>query len=163
MQLYKNILKFISIMFLIAPSVMLTSYGHAQAPVQFEHSALVIEARSGVHQFNIELAETPEQRARGLMFREEMAPDAGMLFLETRDRVQTMWMANTALPLDMLFIAADGTIVRIAENTVPFSREIISSRTRVRAVLELNAGTVRRLAISTGDRVIHDSLRGYTR
>lgn len=135
------------------------SLAGAQAPVTFEESTLVIETRTGAHEFQVELAITPEQRSRGLMFRTELAPDAGMLFLGASDRVQTMWMANTVLPLDMLFIEADGTIATIAENTIPFSREIISSRRPVRAVLELNAGTVRRLGIRVGDKVVHDRLR----
>ncbi|MBO6784953.1 MAG: DUF192 domain-containing protein, partial [Alphaproteobacteria bacterium] len=74
-------------------------------------------------------------------------------------RVVTMWMANTYLPLDMLFIKSDGRIARIAENTIPLSREVVSSRERVRAVLELNAGTARKLGIAVGDRVIHERFR----
>lgn len=85
-----------------------------------------------------------------------MAADAGMLFLHKRNRVVTMWMANTYLPLDMLFIEADGRIARIAANTIPQSRDTISSRKRVRAVLELNAGTARRLGISVGDRIVYE-------
>lgn len=79
-----------------------------------------------------------------------------MLFLHKRNRVVTMWMANTYLPLDMLFIEADGRIARIAANTIPQSRDTISSRKRVRAVLELNAGTARRLGISVGDRIVYE-------
>ena len=90
------------------------------------------------------------------MFRREMADNEGMLFLHRRDRVLTMWMANTFLPLDMLFIERDGTIARIEENTIPQSRDVISSRKRVRAVLELNAGTARNLGISAGDKVVYE-------
>ena len=129
----------------------------AQQDVVFPESTLEIETQSGTrHTFRIELAETDPLRQRGLMFRNEMAPDAGMLFTYKRDRVISMWMANTYLPLDMLFIESDGRISRIAESTIPLSRESISSRKRARGVLELNAGTVRQLGLSVGDRVIHE-------
>ncbi|MBO21185.1 MAG: hypothetical protein CMM26_02205 [Rhodospirillaceae bacterium] len=126
----------------------------AQDDVEFSRSSLAIETSDGTHAFDVEVAATDRQRARGLMFRTEMAPDAGMIFLYRQDRVLTMWMANTYLPLDMLFIAADGRIVHIAEETIPLSRATISSRRRARAVLELNAGTVKRLNIHVGDRVV---------
>ena len=126
----------------------------AQDDVEFRRSSLAIETSDGTHAFDVEVAATDRQRARGLMFRTEMAPDAGMIFLYRQDRVLTMWMANTYLPLDMLFIAADGRIVHIAEETIPLSRATISSRRRARAVLELNAGTVKRLNIHVGDRVV---------
>jgi len=129
----------------------------AQQDVGFERDTLSIVARRGdVFEFNVELAETSEQKSRGLMFRREMADNEGMLFLHRRDRVLTMWMANTFLPLDMLFIERDGTIARIEENTIPQSRDVISSRKRVRAVLELNAGTARNLGISAGDKVVYE-------
>ena len=129
----------------------------AQQDVEFERDTLSIVARRGdVFEFNVELAETSEQKSRGLMFRREMADNEGMLFLHRRDRVLTMWMANTFLPLDMLFLERDGTIARIEENTIPQSRDVISSRKRVRAVLELNAGTARNLGISAGDKVVYE-------
>lgn len=128
----------------------------AQAPVDFKHSTLSIETADGVrHPFDIELALTQAQQTQGLMFREHLAADAGMLFYHRHDTVATMWMRNTILPLDMLFIAADGRIVDIVERTVPQSLTTISAGRPVRAVLEVNAGTARRLAIHTGDRVIH--------
>lgn len=128
--------------------------------VVFPKSYVVIETQSGArHKFNIELADTDPLRQRGLMYRNEMAPDAGMLFTYRRDRVISMWMANTYLSLDMLFIDSDGRISRIAENTIPLSRETVSSRARARGVLELNAGTARRLGITVGDRVIHERFK----
>ncbi|MGB0572256.1 MAG: DUF192 domain-containing protein [Alphaproteobacteria bacterium] len=133
---------------------------HAQDDVDFERSTLKIETLDGVHNFDVEVATNDAQRARGLMFRNEMAPDAGMLFVYRRDRILAMWMANTYLPLDMLFIASDGRIVSIARNTIPLSRTTITSRKRARAVLELNAGTARRLGIKAGDRVVYDGLPG---
>jgi len=89
------------------------------------------------------------------MFRTEMAADAGMLFVYSRPQVITMWMRNTELPLDMLFIGPDGHIAHIAERAVPRSDKTISSRARVTGVLELNGGTARRLGIAVGDRVRH--------
>lgn len=154
----KNITRKLSVLVLLVSVVFATAPAHAQGDVSFERSTLKIETADAVHSFDIEVAKSDEQRARGLMFRNELAPDAGMLFLYRRDRVLTMWMANTYLPLDMLFIGADGRIVRIAENTIPLSRSTISSRKRARAVLELNAGTARRLGIRVGDRVVYDGL-----
>lgn len=153
-------MSFLKVMLSLAFSLVLLGPSLAQDDVTFERSTLKIETVDAVHSFEIEIAKDDAQRARGLMFRNEMAPDAGMLFIYRRDRVLTMWMANTYLPLDMLFIGADGRIVRIAENTIPLSRTTISSRKRARAVLELNAGTARRLGINAGDRVIYDGLPG---
>jgi hypothetical protein len=127
----------------------------AQEPVAFKASELTIESVGRSHHFNVELAETPEQKSRGLMFRREMAADAGMLFIYPRETVVTMWMRNTFIPLDMLFIEADGRIAHIAERAVPRSDGTISSRTRVLAVLEINGGAARRLGIAVGDRVVH--------
>ena len=117
---------------------------------------LVIESASGVRQtFQVEVAETPSERAQGLMFRTEMAADAGMLFLYPSPRIVTMWMRNTVLPLDMLFIAADGRILSIAERAVPQSTTLIPSDGAALGVLEVNAGTVSRLGVRAGDRVLH--------
>jgi uncharacterized membrane protein (UPF0127 family) len=129
----------------------------AQQDAVFPKATLEIETRSGArHKFQVEMAETDPLRQRGLMFRNEMAPDAGMLFTYKRDRVISMWMANTYLSLDMLFIESNGRISRIVENTIPLSRETISSRKRARGILELNAGTARRLGLSVGDIVLHE-------
>ena len=122
---------------------------------------LTIVSADGVsHSFRVELADTDEERARGLMFRRSMAPDAGMLFDFGRQSSVSMWMKNTYLPLDMLFIGSDGVIVTIAENTEPHSLKSIPSGVPVMAVLELNAGTASRLEIKTGDRVDHPLFNG---
>jgi uncharacterized membrane protein (UPF0127 family) len=118
-------------------------------------STLTIVTGSGTHRFNVEVADTPERRAVGLMHRPSMAGNAGMLFDFKTDAPVTMWMRNTRIPLDMLFIARDGRIVNIAERTVPFSEASIPSKGPVRAVLELNGGTSARLGIKPGDRVTH--------
>jgi uncharacterized protein len=129
----------------------------AEQAIEFDRDVLSIKTRSGdIYEFNVELAESGEQKSRGLMYRREMGERDGMLFLYRRDQVVTMWMENTFLPLDMLFIEHSGRIARIQANTVPQSREVISSRKRVRAVLELNAGTARKLGISVGDKVLYE-------
>jgi uncharacterized membrane protein (UPF0127 family) len=114
---------------------------------------LTITTSSGEHRFTVEMAVTPEQSARGLMFREQLAPNEGMLFDFHRDQIVTMWMRNTILSLDMIFISREGQVATIAERTTPFSESVISSRVRVRAVLEVPAGTAQRLGIRPGDRV----------
>ena len=116
---------------------------------------LVIAANGASHTFNVELAATEKERQVGLMFRRKMAPDAGMLFDYVRSQRVAMWMKNTYIPLDMLFIAGDGRVVNIAKRTVPHSLTSIPSAGRVRAVLELNAGTSDRLGIKPGDQVRH--------
>tara|TARA_R110000787_G_scaffold86057_11_gene183400 strand:- start:13857 stop:14330 length:474 start_codon:yes stop_codon:yes gene_type:complete len=126
-----------------------------QTATAFEISSLSIRSGDKTHSFTVELARTPEERSRGLMFRESMAADAGMLFDFGRVGRQAMWMKNTYLPLDMLFIRNDGTIHHIQQRTQPQSENIIPSNGRVRAVLELNGGTVERLGIKVGDVVEH--------
>ena len=127
----------------------------SQELATFDRSVLSIETAEGRHDFDIELALTPAQQTQGLMFRRQMAATAGMLFYHPREIVASMWMRNTFLPLDMLFVDSDGRIVHIAERTVPQSLTTITAGKPVRAVLEVNAGTVHRLAIRTGDRLIH--------
>jgi uncharacterized membrane protein (UPF0127 family) len=116
---------------------------------------LSISTQSGTHRFMVEFADTPERRAVGLMHRQSMAADHGMLFDFKVDAPVAMWMRNTRIPLDMLFIARDGRIVNIAERAVPFSETTIPSKGPVRGVLELNGGTAARLGIKAGDRVTH--------
>ena len=121
---------------------------------KFESGNLAIVTDDGRHEFNVELALTPEQRSQGLMYRREMAGDAGMLFdFGPGYGRASMWMKNTFIPLDMLFIKPDGEIESIAERTTPHSLEAISSRGPVRYVLELTGGTAARLGIAPGDRV----------
>jgi uncharacterized protein len=117
---------------------------------------LVIVTKDGARKtFQVEVARNEADRAQGLMFRRAMPADHGMLFDFTRVEPVSMWMQNTYLPLDMLFIRADGTIARIAANTEPLSTRTIASGEPVLAVLELNAGTASRLGIKVGDRVEH--------
>ncbi|MTJ81432.1 MAG: DUF192 domain-containing protein [Telmatospirillum sp.] len=103
--------------------------------------------------FSVEVARTPQELARGLMNRSSLPADAGMLFDFGEDRPVNMWMKNTLIPLDMVFITRDGRIAGIAERTVPMSLEVIPSPEAVRAVLEVNGGTADRLKLKAGDRV----------
>jgi uncharacterized membrane protein (UPF0127 family) len=115
---------------------------------------LVIITRDGVrHDFNVEMAITPDQQTVGLMFRPTVPADGGMLFDWGAPRDSQMWMRNTIAPLDMVFINPDGSIRSIAENTVPESLAIVDSRGPVRATLELAAGTTARQNIRVGDKV----------
>lgn len=105
------------------------------------------------HRFTVEIADDATERARGLMFRRSMAEDAGMLFVYPSDRVASFWMKNTYIPLDMLFIANDGTILQIAAMTEPHSLMPVRSDAPVRAVLEINGGLSEALGIAPGDTV----------
>ncbi len=122
---------------------------------QFATAPLTIVSGSGTHRFTVELAETPDQMEQGLMFRRSLAPDAGMLFDFKQPTVATMWMHNTLIPLDMLFVDQQGLIVNIAERAVPESDATIAAVAPVRAVIELNGGTADRLDIKPGDRVLY--------
>jgi uncharacterized membrane protein (UPF0127 family) len=116
---------------------------------------LVNVTRDGTrHAFRVEMALDPQQQMVGLMFRERVGPDEGMLFDWVTPRESAMWMRNTLVPLDMVFIAADGRIHRIAERTVPLSLATVESRGPVRATLELAGGTAERLGLRVGDRVL---------
>jgi uncharacterized protein len=119
-----------------------------------------IAAKTGVHAFMVELALTPEEQARGLMFRRSVPEGQGMLFDFKREQELSFWMKNTLVSLDIIFIRADGRILRIAENTEPLSERMIPSFGPARAVLEVAAGTTRKLGIAAGDRVSHPIFSG---
>jgi uncharacterized membrane protein (UPF0127 family) len=116
---------------------------------------LEIVTSNGVHSFAVELAANDAERSKGLMFRKELPEGQGMLFDFGRDQDIAMWMKNTYVSLDMIFINADGRIRRIAENTEPLSTATIPSGGPVRGVLEVVAGTARKFGIKPGDRVAH--------
>lgn len=120
---------------------------------------LSIKTKTATHAFEVELAVTADEQRKGLMYRRTMPANAGMLFVYDNGSRVTMWMSNTYIPLDMLFIAADGRITRIVERTVPLSTELIGSGGPVRAVLELNGGTASRLGIAVGDKVRHSAFQ----
>ena len=131
--------------------------GHAAEPQlqQFATAPLTIVSANGAHHFTVELALSPAQMEQGLMFRRTLAPDAGMLFDFKQPTVATMWMRNTLIPLDMLFVDGQGRIVNIHQRAVPQSLDIIAAVAPVRAVIELNGGTAARLGIAPGDQVQH--------
>lgn len=112
-----------------------------------------IVSKTGVHVFTVELAVNDEERARGLMFRTELPEGRGMLFDFYNEQERSFWMKNTPISLDIIFIRGDGTIRRIAADTVPFSEDQIPSGGPARAVLEVAAGTAKKLGIQPGDKV----------
>ena len=115
----------------------------------------IVTADGDRHRFQVEVARTPAEQSLGLMYRQSLAPDRGMLFAYRVPRVISMWMKNTFIPLDMLFIGEDGRIGHIAAETTPLSEESISSEGPAIAVLEVPGGTAERLGIGVGDRVEH--------
>jgi uncharacterized membrane protein (UPF0127 family) len=124
----------------------------AQTP-SGERETLVIETQNGPQTFEVEIADEPRERSVGLMYRREMPKGAGMLFDFGEEQPVSMWMANTYIPLDMLFIRADGTVSSIAERTTPLSERSISSKETVRYVLEINGGVSDALGIEQGDKM----------
>ena len=145
---------------LIAVILWIIPAAEAQQPdIKFGVSEVVIQTADEAHPFTVEMAVTDAQRSLGLMFRQELAEDRGMLFDFKRPTYISMWMRNTYIPLDMLFIGRDGRINYIRENTVPHSLDTIEAPERNRAVLEVAAGTVARLNIRVGDRVEHAIFR----
>jgi len=139
-----------------AATIASLSVSSAKAQLQrFATSELTIISATGPHRFTIEVAETPAQMEQGLMFRRNMAADAGMLFDYKTPTVATMWMRNTLIPLDMLFVDNQGRIVNVHQRAVPQSLEVIAAAAPVRAVIELNGGTAERLGIAPGDQVRH--------
>lgn len=133
----------------------------AREPQPFARAKAEIATQGGArHSFAVEVAATDEQLAQGLMYRPSLAADAGMLFDFGAVRPVSMWMKNTLIPLDMLFLAEDGRVVGVAERAVPRSLDLISAPEPVRGVLEVNGGTVSRLGIRPGDRLVHPTFDG---
>lgn len=130
------------------------------AGVSSANDRLQVATDSGTYDYTVELALTNGERAVGLMHREWMAPDAGMLFRFDDVRPVSMWMRNTLIPLDMIFIRPDGTVATIHRNAEPLSEKIINSKEPVRFVLELNAGDVDRMGLKPGDEIRHPIIQG---
>ena len=118
-----------------------------------EQVPLTIESRGKRHAFVVEVARTPEEQTMGLMHRQSLAPDRGMIFPYDPPRPASFWMKNTLIPLDLIFVRADGTIGSIAANAVPFSLDPIPSGEPVAAVLEIAGGRSAELGIGPGDKV----------
>jgi uncharacterized membrane protein (UPF0127 family) len=142
----------------LAPDAFANAAGVRDLPSETAQDTLdrvTVQTAEGLHVFRVELADEPHERSRGLMFRKSLPEDGGMLFDNGEVKMMAMWMKNTFIPLDMIFISNEGRIVTIVENTTPFSTDTISSGLPVRAVLEVRGGTAARLGIRPGDRVEH--------
>jgi uncharacterized protein len=129
-----------------------------QAPLDrsaagLEQVALTIASSNGEHRFTVEVARTPEEQAHGLMFRNQVPADRGMIFPYDPPVQVSFWMKDTLIPLDMLFIGPDGKIGRIAANAVPMSLDPVPSIDPVAAVLEIAGGRAAELGIKEGDKV----------
>lgn len=120
---------------------------------------LTIHTAQAAHVIDIEIADTSQEKALGLMYRTSLPEKSGMLFVYESPQEITMWMRNTYIPLDMIFIRADGIVHRIEARTEPFSEAIVASQGAVTAVLELGGGVAARLGIKPGDRVAHKSFK----
>ncbi len=149
--------KIAPVLAILIASLVIIGMGRAPA----EPSNLVtIETQNGIaHIFNVEIADTQRTRAKGLMFRKEMASDAGMLFLFPQQKMLSFWMKDTPLPLDIIFVDRKGRVVHIARDTKPFSLRPISSELPALGALEVNAGTSDALAINVGDMMRHPYFR----
>ena len=116
---------------------------------------LALVTATGRHSFEVEIARTPETRSKGLMFRRTLGARHGMLFLYDDPQHVSMWMRNTYIPLDMVFILPDGTVHRVERETEPFSEAVIEAGARVQGVLEIPGGTAEELRLAPGDTVEH--------
>jgi uncharacterized membrane protein (UPF0127 family) len=119
----------------------------------FPQSTLTIKSGKNSHVFQIWTADTPARKAQGLMFVRGLAADRGMLFVNEAPRVASMWMKNTYIPLDMIFIGEDGRISAIAERTATLAEDLIRSPNPVTGVLEVNGGFAGRHGVTPGDSV----------
>jgi uncharacterized membrane protein (UPF0127 family) len=130
-------------------------FASAAAFAQAELTPLTIESEGASHTFNVEVADEPEEIRTGLMFREDLAPDAGMIFDFGQPRQASMWMKNTLIPLDMLFFTETGEIIMIGRNTVPGSLRTVGPGIPVKGVLEIAGGRAAELGIEPGDTLRH--------
>lgn len=128
--------------------------------VPVDAQPLKIIMATGEKSFDLEIADTEQKRSRGLMYRTDFPLNRAMIFVFDNPQPVMMWMANTPLPLDMLFVRSDGTIARVAQKTTPFSEDIVSSGEPVSFVIEINAGVAAMLGIKAGDKVQHPIICG---
>ena len=124
---------------------------------------LVIKSKNGDHAFTVEVVDTNESRAKGLMYRTSLAPDAGMLFDFKETREVSFWMSNTLIPLDMVFITAEGLVANVHANARPLDLTSIPSDGPVMFVLEIPGGRAMELGIAAGDRVVHDRINNVAK
>ena len=152
--------KFVLLIFFVCGlSYVVAAYFSATAAPQYAQSTMTIRQADGATiPFTIEVAATPAQLEHGLMYRDKIDEHAGMLFIFPQDQDVSMWMKNTLISLDMLFVQADGTIGHIAHDAVPESEAIISSGGLVRYVVEIKGGAAARLNIHEGDKITSPAL-----
>ena len=150
---------FVGLIFLISG---LSLNAHSQEPMRLpvDPAPLVIITETGKISYDVEVAKTAEQNESGLMYRTDFPVNRAMLFVFPEKRIVTMWMANTPLPLDMLFLDENGIIQSITENTIPYSTKIVSSHVFAAFTIELNAGDVQKNRIKIGNRVFHPAICG---
>lgn len=128
--------------------------------IKFQNSSLTIQTKDSEYIFNIEIAITEKERSRGLMYRKELKQTEGMLFLYPKKQIIKMWMKNTLIPLDMIFINKSGKIIDIFKMTIPKDLTPIGPDVKLKGVLEINGGLTSYLNINKGDFIIHPSLNG---
>ncbi|WP_036814809.1 DUF192 domain-containing protein [Phyllobacterium sp. UNC302MFCol5.2] len=148
----------VSLLFLVFAVLPALALDQGSMHLPIDAKPLTINTARGDVPFRVEVADTDEERERGLMFRTDLKDDSAMLFVFDESQLVTMWMENTPSALDMLFLDANGRISAIREHAVPFSRDIISSGGPVRFVVEVKAGTVKRLGLTIGDKVRHPAI-----
>lgn len=149
---------FAVVVFLLFSAIPALALDQTPMHLSIDHTALTINSAKGDIPFQVEIADTDEERERGLMFRTDLKDNSAMLFVFDDTRLVTMWMESTPSALDMLFLDDNGRISAIRENAVPFSRSIISSGGPVRFVVEVKAGTAKRLGLTIGDKVRHPAI-----
>ena len=152
MKNYIYILIFISIAF--------TNANADTNKITFQNSSLTIQTKDSEYIFNIEIAVTEKERSRGLMYRKELKQTEGMLFLYPEKQIIKMWMKNTLIPLDMIFINNNGKIMDIFKMTIPKDLTPIGPDVKLKGVLEINGGLTSYLNINKGDFIIHPTLNG---
>ncbi|WP_404404302.1 DUF192 domain-containing protein [Pelagibacterium halotolerans] len=143
--------------FVVAALIVAAGIGWivTQTSAQASEDTVLIHTGEATHAFKVEVVDTDAARARGLMFRQELAPNAGMLFDFLAERPASFWMENTFIPLDMIFARANGEIVRVHANAIPHDRTPIPSGEPVRFVLEIPGGRAAELGIEAGDTLEH--------
>lgn len=143
---------------ILASPALAESNDAAQLDRIYRRSTLQVATPDArLHTFKIWLADEPDRRARGLMFVKHLADDEGMLFIYEQPQPISMWMKNTFIPLDMVFVGADGKVLNVAENTEPHSLKTIDSSGNALGVIELKGGMAKKLRIAKGARVMHSA------
>ncbi len=145
---------------------MAAAPAHAADPApepldRFPVAEIRVDSGGQSHPFKVWIAATEARQNQGLMFVKSLPPTRGMLFLFSIPHATSFWMKNTFIPLDLLFVAADGRIIRIVDSATPLSEAVINSMGVVGGVLEVAGGTCARLGIRTGDRVVHSAFGAH--